>query len=116
MRKATQRQASPPNLGNKRNCPSCGTKFYDFGKTEIVCPKCNSTLNVDELETLRTTEPPARKASKTEKPLPDDVVLETSQLLGDDSETIESLEDLDDKQEDVIENLDAEEDGEDEKY
>lgn len=116
MSKATRKQVRAPNLGTKRNCPSCGTKFYDFGKTEIVCPKCASTLNADELETLRAIEPPAKRAGKTEKLLPDDVVIDTSRLLTDDSEAIESLEDLDDQQEDVLENLNAEEDGEDEKY
>src|SRR6476660_7775583 len=27
-------------LGTKRTCPSCGTKFYDLLKSPIVCPKC----------------------------------------------------------------------------
>ena len=27
-------------LGNKHECSSCGTKFYDLEKSEIICPKC----------------------------------------------------------------------------
>lgn len=27
-------------LGNKHECLGCNTKFYDLGKTELVCPKC----------------------------------------------------------------------------
>ena len=27
-------------LGTKRTCPSCGTKFYDLLKSPIICPKC----------------------------------------------------------------------------
>ncbi len=27
-------------LGNKHECLGCGTKFYDLGKSELVCPKC----------------------------------------------------------------------------
>ncbi len=27
-------------LGNKFDCYSCGTKFYDLGKSEPICPKC----------------------------------------------------------------------------
>ena len=27
-------------LGNKQICESCGTRFFDFGKTEIKCPNC----------------------------------------------------------------------------
>lgn len=29
-------------LGNKYDCYSCGTKFYDLGKAEPVCPKCGA--------------------------------------------------------------------------
>ena len=35
-----------PNLGFKRVCGSCGTKFYDFGRTPIVCPKCDTVYVV----------------------------------------------------------------------
>jgi uncharacterized protein (TIGR02300 family) len=27
-------------LGTKRTCPSCATRFYDLLKSPIVCPKC----------------------------------------------------------------------------
>ncbi|HWM94805.1 MAG TPA: FYDLN acid domain-containing protein [Thermoanaerobaculia bacterium] len=29
-------------LGTKYDCFSCGTKFYDLGKPEPVCPKCGA--------------------------------------------------------------------------
>ena len=29
-------------LGTKFECYSCGTKFYDLGKNEPVCPKCGA--------------------------------------------------------------------------
>jgi uncharacterized protein (TIGR02300 family) len=29
-------------LGTKFQCFSCGTKFYDLGKSEAVCPKCGA--------------------------------------------------------------------------
>jgi uncharacterized protein (TIGR02300 family) len=31
-----------PELGNKRQCQSCGTKFFDLNKEPIVCPKCGT--------------------------------------------------------------------------
>ena len=31
-----------PDRGTKRICQSCGTKFYDLGRTPIVCPKCDA--------------------------------------------------------------------------
>lgn len=29
-------------LGTKHECFSCGTKFYDLGKAEPICPKCGA--------------------------------------------------------------------------
>jgi hypothetical protein len=29
-------------LGNKFDCYNCGTKFYDMGKSDPVCPKCGA--------------------------------------------------------------------------
>ena len=31
-----------PELGNKYECYSCGTKFYDLGKPQPICPKCGA--------------------------------------------------------------------------
>ncbi len=35
-----------PDLGAKRQCQSCATKFYDLNKDPIVCPKCGSIFQV----------------------------------------------------------------------
>jgi uncharacterized protein (TIGR02300 family) len=35
-----------PELGTKRLCANCGTKFYDLSKTPIVCPKCATVFVV----------------------------------------------------------------------
>ena len=29
-----------PDLGQKHECPDCGAKYYDLGKSDAVCPKC----------------------------------------------------------------------------
>jgi uncharacterized protein (TIGR02300 family) len=29
-------------LGNKFECFNCGTKFYDLGKSDAMCPKCGA--------------------------------------------------------------------------
>lgn len=29
-------------LGTKHECFNCGTKFYDLGKSEVLCPKCGA--------------------------------------------------------------------------
>ncbi len=35
-------------LGTKHECLNCGGKFYDLGRSEIICPKCGT--NQDEIE------------------------------------------------------------------
>ena len=29
-----------PELGTKYECEECGTKFYDLGRAQVICPKC----------------------------------------------------------------------------
>ena len=31
-----------PELGTKRLCPSCGSKYYDLNRNPITCPKCGT--------------------------------------------------------------------------
>jgi len=35
-----------PELGAKRQCESCGTKFFDLNKEPPVCPKCGAVFHV----------------------------------------------------------------------
>jgi uncharacterized protein (TIGR02300 family) len=35
-----------PELGAKRQCQSCATKFYDLNKDPIVCPKCGTVYQI----------------------------------------------------------------------
>ena len=38
-----------PELGAKRQCQSCATKFYDLGKDPIICPKCGTVFHAAPL-------------------------------------------------------------------
>ena len=35
-----------PELGTKRMCPSCGTKYYDLQRSPITCPSCGTIFEV----------------------------------------------------------------------
>ena len=48
-----------PELGTKRLCANCGTKFYDLSKDPIVCPKCHTVM---ELTTVATRARPETAA------------------------------------------------------
>ena len=50
---------SRPELGTKRRCTSCSTKFYDLARDPIVCPKCGETVIPDT--------PPKKAASPAVK-------------------------------------------------
>ncbi len=34
-----------PEWGIKRICSSCGTKYYDLNKSDIVCPSCGAKFD-----------------------------------------------------------------------
>ena len=36
-----------PEWGRKRICLSCGTKYYDFKKSPIICPSCGVEFDPD---------------------------------------------------------------------
>jgi len=38
-----------PELGIKRQCQSCGAKFYDLNRDPIACPKCGTIFQVTAL-------------------------------------------------------------------
>ena len=33
-----------PEMGTKRQCGSCGAKFFDLNRDPILCPKCGTTF------------------------------------------------------------------------
>lgn len=65
-------------LGNKHECLSCGTKFYDLGRSELICPKCGE--NQKELAAAqegsaskeKKRKKPAKKTAKTKKKAKDE--------------------------------------------
>ncbi|MGJ0503594.1 MAG: TIGR02300 family protein [Methylocystis sp.] len=92
-----------PELGAKRQCQSCGTKFYDLNKDPIACPKCGAIYQVVAL-TRAAARAQAEEESEIEKESPDTVSLEEVE------ETEAAAESLDVEDEVEIEADDAEDD------
>ncbi len=88
-------------LGVKRLCPKCGSKFYDLSKNPAHCPKCGHEFNPTVVTTGKGTK--KTKAVKPQKPAKA-VRLETNEDEIDLSEfeTPDGLESGDDE----LENLD----------
>jgi uncharacterized protein (TIGR02300 family) len=41
-----------PELGTKRQCRSCGNRFYDLNRDPILCPKCGAVFQLHELKPI----------------------------------------------------------------
>lgn len=77
-----------PELGKKYECAECGTKFYDLGKPEPICPKCGTNQRGLQ-EPPKTAAPaprvraaaPAPPVEPPEEDLPDDIGDEDEEIL-----------------------------------
>ncbi len=113
-----------PELGLKRQCMSCGAKFYDLNRDPAVCPKCGTVFQAvalsraaapvaaraaaDEDETeLESTGPEMVsldevEASEAEKDIPVDDDIDVGEDVGDDDTFLEDEEEGDDDVSDLI--------------
>lgn len=84
-----------PELGLKRVCVSCGTKFYDMARAPAVCPKCGTEQPAEQPRLKRAAALPDDRVKKravvAEADAEDGVEVEEAE--GD--ETIEDAEELD---------------------
>ena len=92
-----------PELGSKRVCVSCQTRFYDLTRAPAVCPKCGTEQPPEQPRPRRTSGNVAEER-RIKKPVPepgieevevegveeveDEDVLETTDDLEDDADTI----------------------------
>jgi uncharacterized protein (TIGR02300 family) len=80
-----------PELGTKRVCLSCGTKYYDLQKSPITCPNCGTVFEIaaarERAAPIRAVAPVAAAAVVEE---------ETEELVDRDDELV-SLEDVEEE-------------------
>ena len=104
-----------PELGLKRSCVACGTRFYDLARVPAVCPKCGTEQPAEQ--------PRLRRAAAT--PIPDEKLkkraavaeVEGEELEVEDVETDEAIEDaeeLEDADEALGDEIEVESDREEE--
>ncbi len=87
-----------PEWGTKHTCSSCATKFYDMGKTELICPSCgeeNQPLVVFK-QRRPVADEKAKKPAPEKKKEEEEVEDEDDALLDDDDEDDALLPDDDD--------------------
>ena len=74
-------------LGVKRRCISCGTKFYDFLKAPIICPNCATEFDPEQLLKSRKGRVSSKSAvievvkkGKDEEDFQDNTLLDEAEL------------------------------------
>lgn len=93
-------QMAKPELGTKRVCVACGTRFYDLGKSPAVCPKCSTEQPVDQPRGRRNLGNVPETDKRPKKPVPgiEETDVEIEAPEGDEDEDVleTDLEDDDD--------------------
>jgi uncharacterized protein (TIGR02300 family) len=121
-----------PELGLKRQCMSCGAKFYDLNKDPAACPKCGTVFQATPLSRVAAPviaravpEEEAEiesagpelvsldevEAGEAEKDLPIDDEIDVGEDVADDDTFLEEEEEGED---DVADLIDGEIEDEDE--
>ena len=102
-----------PEWGTKRICPSCGTRYYDLLREQVVCPRCSTPFDPEAFLKARRARPQAPIEKEIEPAGAEelDTEIETEEVDEAEEEAV-AIEDADEEEEELIE--DASELGEDE--
>jgi len=88
-----------PELGTKRVCVACATRFYDLAKAPAVCPKCGTEQPVEQPRARRTGGNVVEEKRVKKAPAPGledaDVEVETAEEEAEE-DVLEDASDLED--------------------
>ena len=86
-------------LGTKRTCPSCGTRFYDLLRNPIVCPHCGMSFVAEALLPSKGEHAgpvvKVRESVVPEHVEPDDVELVSLEDVEEGADEAADIEDVD---------------------
>lgn len=104
-----------PELGLKRVCVACSTKFYDLTRAPAVCPKCGTEQPAEQPRLRRVggalpVDDKLKKRAASPEAEGDDI--EVEDVEGD--EAIEDAEELEDDAESLGEDIEVTTDNEEE--
>ncbi|HOM28157.1 MAG TPA: FYDLN acid domain-containing protein [Deltaproteobacteria bacterium] len=83
-----------PELGTRYKCYRCGTKFYDLGRPQPLCPSCGEDQNNEE--TKRLLKRKRKRAMAKVKPEARGLIDEAALPLEADEEVEEYVLDMED--------------------
>jgi uncharacterized protein (TIGR02300 family) len=105
-----------PEWGTKRICPSCGTRYYDLMREQVICPKCSTPFDPEAFLRARRQRPAAPIEREIEPvggdELDTDLEVEEAETVEDEDDEAVQLTEGEEEDEEMIE--DASELGEDE--
>jgi len=106
-------------LGTKRQCQSCGARFYDLQRDPITCPKCSAVFVVEQVTRTRRPRADANGAAKPKPKLVEvaeavaDPELEEAAAEEVEEEFIEDASELGEDEADVADVVEPDVEGED---
>jgi uncharacterized protein (TIGR02300 family) len=108
-----------PELGTKRVCVNCSTRFYDLGKSPAICPKCSTEQPPDQPRIRR----PAGNVAEEKRPVKaatpelEDAGVEVEDVEADaDEDVLEDTSDIEDDADVINTDIEVETDGEPEEH
>lgn len=82
-----------PELGMKRQCQSCGAKFFDLNRSPIVCPKCQTVFHAPALGRA-APRPAAAEDNEDGETAPVELVALEDAEAGDDKVAAAAVDDV----------------------
>ena len=77
-------------LGLKRTCLSCGMRYYDFNRTPIICPGCQTEFDPELVVRSRRGRAVSKAGGKAAKP---DASAMTEEVVSVDEDEGEAIKD-----------------------
>ena len=104
-----------PELGSKRVCVSCQTRFYDLARVPALCPKCGTEQPLEQPRPRRVSGNVAEE-KRVKKPVPEPGIEEV-EVEGveevEDEDVLEAADDLEDDADTISTDIEVDTDTED---
>jgi len=84
-----------PNLGSKRQCPKCDTRFYDLGKDDpVTCVSCGQKFEPEQVLKPRNRPAPQGAPKPVKAVVPETAEDDVDDLVADDDDDDDESADL----------------------
>ena len=104
-----------PELGLKRVCVACGTRFYDLTRSPAICPKCGTEQPAEQPRMRRPGGGAAPDDKLKKRAIAPELESEEVELEDvEDVEAVEDAEELEDEGENIGEEIEVEGDRDEE--